>query len=99
MISYVMIYPVVYLLKKREQSSIEEDTNGMTPFGIQLSQNYPNPFFVSTTIPYSISKPQHVKLDVYDILGRRVAMLVNEQQPAGNYWCVRHARQDDFSAS
>lgn len=51
-----------------------------------LAQNYPNPFNPSTTIHFSVAeKTQHVKLTVYDILGRLVATLVNEQKSPGNY--------------
>ena len=51
----------------------------------ELNQNYPNPFNPSTKIKYSIPKQSHVTLKVYDILGREVAALVNEEKPAGNY--------------
>lgn len=48
-------------------------------------QNYPNPFNPSTVIGYQISVNSKVSLKIYDILGREVAVLVNEYQPAGNY--------------
>ena len=58
----------------------------------ELYQNYPNPFNPSTTIKYSILHSAHVILKVYDILGREVANLVNEQKAAGIY-------KIDFNAS
>jgi hypothetical protein len=53
------------------------------PFGFQIFQNYPNPFNPSTTIEYSVASEQFVELSVYDLLGRKVAVLVNGTQPAG----------------
>lgn len=50
-----------------------------------LFQNYPNPFNPTTKIKYEIPKSVHVQLKVYDILGREIATLVNEQKPAGSY--------------
>jgi len=50
-----------------------------------LSQNYPNPFNPSTTINYSIKENGNVQLKVYDLLGREVAILVNEEKPAGSH--------------
>jgi len=55
------------------------------PTNYNLSQNYPNPFNPSTTIKYSIPKQSYVTLKVYDLLGREVAALVNEEKHAGNY--------------
>ena len=66
------------------------ENNSELPIEFSLSQNYPNPFNPSTTIKYSIPKDvrgekQEVRLVVHDILGRKVATLVNQKQKAGNY--------------
>ena len=55
------------------------------PLSYDLSQNYPNPFNPSTTIKYSVPRTAFVSLKVYDVLGREVAALVNEEKSAGNY--------------
>jgi hypothetical protein len=50
-----------------------------------LAQNYPNPFNPSTNISYTVGSHQFVSLQVYDVLGRKVATLVNEAKDAGTY--------------
>lgn len=50
-----------------------------------LSQNFPNPFNPVTTIKYSILKTSFVTIKVYDVLGREVETLVNEEKPSGTY--------------
>jgi len=57
----------------------------ITPTDYVLCQNYPNPFNPNTRIQYAISSKQFVSLKVYDILGKEVAILVNEEKPAGSY--------------
>lgn len=50
-----------------------------------MSQNYPNPFNPNTKINYAITEQNHITLKVFDVLGREVAILVNNEQPQGNY--------------
>jgi hypothetical protein len=59
--------------------------DGMRPASFGLEQNYPNPFNPSSDIRYQISEFRMVRLSVYDLLGREVAVLVNESKPAGVY--------------
>lgn len=53
--------------------------------GFNLFQNYPNPFNSTTTINYSIPKSQFVTLKVFDMLGKEIITLVNENKNTGNY--------------
>jgi hypothetical protein len=55
------------------------------PVKFSLSQNYPNPFNPLTEIKYSIPKSGLVTLKIYDLLGREVAVLINQEQKPGNY--------------
>ena len=50
-----------------------------------LLSNYPNPFNSSTTIEYSLREAGHVTIEIYDLLGRRVETLVDEEQEAGQH--------------
>lgn len=61
------------------------DAEGSLPRAMSLRNNRPNPFNPSTVIPYDVSAAADVSIDVYDILGRRVASLVNERRGPGRY--------------
>lgn len=58
---------------------------GPIPLTYALLQNYPNPFNPVTTIRFTIPEKTHVSLRIYDILGREVALLVNEEKNPGAY--------------
>lgn len=82
-----------------------------TPIEFALFQNYPNPFNPTATIRYDIPRNVNVKVSVYDMLGREVAVLVDESQHSGYYYVTFDARNlpsgvyycrisaDDFTAA
>ena len=72
-------------------SGIVKNSN-QVPNSYKLDQNYPNPFNPTTKISFALPKSGNVELKVYNILGKEVAVLVNEYQTAGSYTL-------DFNAS
>ena len=62
-----------------------ESTPSSVVNSYQLSQNFPNPFNPSTVIKYSVGDAAHVTINVYDITGRMVRELVNEDKAPGEY--------------
>jgi len=59
------------------------ESDYILPSVFNLSQNYPNPFNASTSIRFILPEPQDVQLTVYDLLGRRVEILLDEYRQAG----------------
>jgi len=62
---------------------VDIDVIDILPTVFCLYQNYPNPFNASTTISFSLSEPQFVTLKIYDLLGREIQTLVDEQMQTG----------------
>jgi len=60
----------------------EEEEN---PTSFNLEQNYPNPFNPSTTINFSVEAHSNVSLKIFDILGKEISVLINEQKAPGIY--------------
>lgn len=75
------------------------DINNNIPLGlpqkIELQQNYPNPFNLSTTISYSLPTRSDVALNIYNILGQKIRLLIQQAQPAGIYQVTWNGRYDD----
>jgi len=67
-------------------TTISEDNNNASSF--YLLQNYPNPFNPSTSIEYRVVSREYITLKVYDVLGREITTLVNEEKQAGVYKVV-----------
>jgi hypothetical protein len=76
---------IAEILRKHFGAPQKPEEKVLIPARYRLYQNYPNPFNPSTTIKYDLVGDGIVKLKVYDILGREVKTLVNEQQIPGSY--------------
>lgn len=74
--------------------SVDPGPEEGTPTGFVLHQNYPNPFNPTTTIPFEISSSAFVTVNVYDLLGREIRSLINQEFSAGTY-SVRWNGQND----
>jgi hypothetical protein len=61
----------------------EEVEDGIVPKDFVLYQNYPNPFNLETKIQYHLSNPSRVELTIYNLIGQKVKVLVNEFQTPG----------------
>jgi len=66
-------------------TDVEDDLSALELSSFVLYQNYPNPFNQSTKIKYQVARSGNVTLKVYDILGREVATIVNEEKKPGVY--------------
>jgi len=68
-----------------EAVGVDDTNSGNLPKQFDLLQNYPNPFNPVTTITYYVPKTSKVRITVYDVLGREISELVNEEKLSGTY--------------
>jgi len=83
--SPVRPYPIIELRIPGVTEVDRNRTDASAPSSYDLSQNYPNPFNPSTIIAFQLPVNGFVSLEIYDLLGRKIATLVNEKKEAGRY--------------
>lgn len=67
------------------KTDVQSETVEVPASARLIGQNYPNPFYPSTTFEYEVLQPSYVEIGVYDLLGRAVKLLVARRQTAGAY--------------
>lgn len=84
---YYFLDSTLYILERPGMSTgiLAEDEATGIPGTFTLRQNYPNPFNASTIIEFAMDQPGLVKLEIYNILGKKVAVLLDEYCPAGTH--------------
>jgi|GEM_PF-1667985 len=75
-------------------TGVEESPSGVRPGEFVLHQNVPNPFNAGTRISYMLPEAGEVRLEIFNILGQSVAVLVNQPQPAGHHTLRWDGRDD-----
>lgn len=83
------------LAKELEVTIINDLKMALIPKAFSLSQNYPNPFNPNTIIEYALPMNCNVKISIYNILGQRVRMLIDENQTAGYKKVVWDSKNDE----
>ncbi|MFH1335177.1 MAG: T9SS type A sorting domain-containing protein [Candidatus Zixiibacteriota bacterium] len=79
----------------RDTSDVKEiEGDNIKPSGFSLSQNYPNPFNPVTNIQFTVPKSSHVKIEIFNIVGQKVAILVDGDMKPGLYTADWNGRDE-----
>ncbi len=81
----------VFLGRPNTPLAIEKNPAAEVPVRFNLEQNYPNPFNPSTNIPFELHQPARVTLRVYDITGRLVSTLLDDEYRGAGQYSIRFA--------
>lgn len=76
-------------------TSIEGRETVEIPFVFELAQNFPNPFNSETHIGYDLPTLTRVRIDIFNMLGRKIRTLVDEEKPAGSFHVVWDGKMDN----
>ena len=74
------LQPLQFEAIRKGEAKISSET---IPQEVSITGNYPNPFNASTSIEFGIPEKAHVSFVIYDLLGRRINILVDRSMPAG----------------
>jgi hypothetical protein len=83
--TFVLRADAIFLFEANIVTGVGYEVGPTLPADYSLSQNYPNPFNPSTKIEFALPTSDNVRLTIYDILGREVRTLINDQYNAGAY--------------
>ena len=86
--------PVTTLTDESGRFELSVTSSGTAQIANLPTQNFPNPFNPSTTIPFNLQQAAHVSLDVFDVLGQRVRSLADETYGAGQHALVWEGTDD-----
>jgi hypothetical protein len=89
-----VIYDNFEVVTYEDVTSVNDVGAGAAPGDFVLEQNYPNPFNPSTTIRFSVPVADQVEIGIYDLSGRKVRTLANEQYGAGTHSVVWNGTND-----
>ncbi|RIK82254.1 hypothetical protein DCC62_00485 [candidate division KSB1 bacterium] len=79
----------------KRNSEYQDDSLGLIPAVFKLYQNYPNPFNPTTTFRYDLPEDSHVSLAIFNFLGQRVKLLVDQEVKAGRHSVVWDMRSEE----
>ncbi len=85
-----------YICENINIVNVDNQSTNKLPNTFELAQNHPNPFNPSTTISFSLPKTEFVTLKIYDVLGKEVVTLTNEELSAGKH--TKQWNADGFSS-
>lgn len=72
-----------------------ENSKQNLPIRFAVSQNFPNPFNPNTTIKFDLPQQEYIRMEIFNILGQRVRMLVGDMYPAGSYQIWWDGKNDE----
>jgi len=81
----------IYYVDFGNDTAVRQQEEGPREF--RLEQNYPNPFNPSTTINFTLAKASNVKLNIYNLLGQKVSVLIDRNMNAGHQSVVFDAKE------
>jgi hypothetical protein len=87
------MYQSVNIVMITDPDNVGVDTN-TGPFSFALHQNFPNPFNPSTEIQYEIPDDLLISVSIYDVAGRHIRSLINEDKLAGSYSTIWDGKND-----